>query len=475
MPAAVASQGYSLRAKLVAGFIVIALILGGGGTPNPITELLLQLIFVLFALAWIWLPSRAGRRDDALIDRWAWLLVVIPLVIPLVQLVPLPPAIWTALPGRDNAIAALSLIGEQSSWRPISLSPSRTLASLLAIVPAVFCFYAVARLDLKERRLVLSAIVALAVAGAWLGALQLIGRGQGFNFYPQHSTGWVTGFQANRNATADVLLIGLMALAGLAAPYFVEEQRRLPLGLTRRTLAILLGGVALFLLVATVMTGSRAGIALIAVAMAGSAVSFSVSRSRSRGSASRTTLILLAAALLVGCIAAFAALSQSTAIARVTERFSDLGNSRGQVWEDSWFALKQYWPVGFGMGGFEPAMFPAEQLAYLDPLVPNRAHNDFLEIGIEAGLLGYAMVVAAALAVFVLAGRAWREPGMRGQIVVGLTTLLLITLHSVVDYPLRSMAVACLSGVAGGLLVKGRTGHLRSREPRRAKDVRGYA
>ena len=473
MPAAVASQGYSLRAKLVAGFIVIALILGGGGTPNPITEFLLQLIFALFAIAWIWLPSRS--RDDALRDRWAWVLVVIPLVVPLVQLVPLPPAIWTTLPGRDNEIAALSLIGEQSRWRPISLSPSRTLASLLAIVPAVFCFYAVARLDLRGRRLVLGAIVVLALVSAWLGAVQLAARGQGFNFYAQHSAGWVTGFQANRNATADVLLIGLLALAGLAAPYFVEAQRRLPLGLTRRTLVILLGGIALFLLVATVMTGSRAGIALLAVAMAGCALSFSVSRSRSRGGVSRITVILLAAGLLVGLVAAFTALSQNTAIARVTERFSDLGSSRTQIWEDSWFALKQYWPVGFGMGGFEPAMFPAEQLEYLDSLVPNRAHNDFLEIGIEAGMLGYAMVLAAAFAVVGLALRAWREPGMRGQVVVGLTTLLLITLHSVVDYPLRSMAVACLSGVAGGLLVKGRTAQHRSRESRRAKDVRGYA
>jgi hypothetical protein len=43
-------------------------------------------------------------------------------------------------------------------------------------------------------------------------------------------------------------------------------------------------------------------------------------------------------------------------------------------------------------GGFEPAMLAAERLEYLEAVVLNRANNDWLEIGIEAGLLGYAMV-----------------------------------------------------------------------------------
>lgn len=450
MPARVSGTRYSARARLLAAFLVVASILGGGGTPNPLTELLLQIVFVPFAVAWVWL----GPLDNAdrLRDRWAVILMVVPVVIPVVQLVPLPPSVWTSLPGRGNEVAALSLIGEQSSWRPLSLSPSRTLASLLAILPAVFCFYAVARLDLTERRLVLWVVLIMALMTAWLGALQLVARGEGFNFYPQHSVGWVTGFQANRNATADVLLIGLLALGALASSSLVGTRKNLPLGLTRRTLAILVTGLGLVLLAAVVMTGSRAGIALILIAFAALTLIFLAARNVS--AVPRTTFLLLLVGIIVVGVAAFAGLYQNAAIVRVTERFSDLHSTRTDVWEDSWFALKQYWPVGFGMGGFEPAMFPAEQLEYLDPLVPNRAHNDFLEIGIEAGILGYVAVSTAVATVIVLASRAWREPSMRGDIVFGLSSLLLIALHSVVDYPLRSMAVACLSGVAGGLVVR---------------------
>jgi O-antigen ligase len=471
MPAVARSGSYSARARLVAVFVALAFVLGGGGTPNPLTELLLQIAFVGIAVVWVWLP----KPGDGLRDRVALVLVAIPLIIPLVQLIPLPPSIWSTLPDRGNEVAALSLIGEQSSWRPISLSPSRTVAALLAIVPAVFCFYAVARLDLKERRLVLLTILVMTLVSAWMGAVQLTSRGSGFNFYPQHSAGWVTGFQANRNATADVLLIGILALAAVAVPYLTDDRKRLPLGLSRRAFAIMAGGVGLFLVLATVMTGSRAGVTLLVVAGVGAALIFVVSRDVETGTLSRKALLLLAAAVLLGGAAAFAALSQNTAIERVAERFSDLGNERGEVWEDSWFALKQYWPVGFGIGGFEPAMLPAERLEYLDPLAPNRAHNDYLEIGIEAGILGYAMVVAAAMAVLAVAARAWRERRMRGQIVFGLTVLLLIAFHSVVDYPLRSMAVACLSGVAGGLLVRTRVSSHRSKEFKRAKQARGLA
>ena len=136
-------------------------------------------------------------------------------------------------------------------------------------------------------------------------------------------------------------------------------------------------------------------------------------------------------------------------------RFTDLQSTRGAIWTDTIFAIRQYWPVGFGMGGFEPAMLPAERLEVLIAAVPNRAHNEFLEIGLEAGALGYAMLAATVIACLTLARRAWRAaPAMRRQVIFGLGVLIILALHSIVDYPLRSMALACLAGVAAGMLVK---------------------
>ena len=472
----VRSTGYSARSRLLALFIVLAVILGGGGTPNPSTEILLEIVFVAFAAAWIWLPGDSSATGPVAADRLTLGLIAVVLIVPVVQLVPLPPSVWTALPGRENELAALTLVGQEGSWRPISLSPSRTLASLLSMIPPLFCLYAVSRIELHERRLVLTAIVVMAIVTALLGGLQLTAGGRGLNLYPEHHVGWVTGFQANRNAAADLLLIGLLALAVWATPYIAAGRNRRPLQMNRRTLSLLTGLTALLLVIATVMTGSRTGILLILISGAAALAVFAPGRSGESGRPLSRSAHLLIAAGALALFAAFVILSGSTAVSRVALRFADIDRSRAEVWQDTWFALKQYWPVGFGMGGFQPAMLPAERLEVLDPSMPNRAHNDFLEIGLEAGLLGYAMLAAAALLCLALAWRAWRQvPAMRRQVVFGLGVLLVLALHSMVDYPLRSMAIACLAGVAAGTLVRSRVSAERQHTPARVQQLKGFA
>jgi O-antigen ligase len=224
------------------------------------------------------------------------------------------------------------------------------------------------------------------------------------------------------------------------------------------------------------MTGSRTGILLIPVAAAGALLIFAISRNASRSLTPLWIVAVIAAIAVVGFGIVLLALSESTAVGRVAARFAMGEDARAENWKDTWFALKQFWPAGFGMGGFEPAMLPVERLEVLAPAIPNRAHNDFLEIGLEAGILGYAMVAGAAILCMVTAWRGWRAvPGMRRQIVFGLFVLIVIALHSVVDYPLRSMAVATLAGVAGGMLVKNRASAHREVTPGTSEEVKGLA
>jgi len=447
--------------------VVVAVVLGGGGSPNPSTEVILEFAFAAAALAWLWLPvDTTGKAFSA--DRLVLVLMALVLIVPVVQLVPLPPSIWTALPGRSNELAALSLVGEQQSWRPIALSPSRTLASLLATLPPLFCLYAVSRLALNDRRLILGAIVLMAVVTSLIGVFQLTDQGQGLNLYRDHSAGWVQGFQANRNAAADLLLIGIIALAVIVAPYVGPERQRKPMQLDRRTFTILSAGVAFLLLVATVMTGSRAGTTLILVAAAAAVAVLLLARQQSAGASSwRPVLVAIVVVALLGLV--FALLARFTALGQVSARFAEK-ESRTEIWKDAWFALKQYWPTGFGMGGFEPAILPAERLEVLGPQIPNRAHNDYLEIGLEAGVLGVAMVVMAAVVCLSMLWRSWRRaPAQRQQVIFGTGALLVIALHSVVDYPgvgeaeLSRSAPAARRVTAGGRSF--RRAHLERKRP----------
>jgi O-antigen ligase len=432
----VAGRAYSARAKLIAFFLVFALILGGGGSPNPATELLLEIAFSVSAAIWLWLPSEQASGTGRT-DRLVLVLIAIPLAIPIIQLVPLPSSIWTALPARQDEFAALSLVGEENSWHPISLSWTRTLAALLAILPAIGCAYAVARLDLRGRRLVIATIGAMALVSAMFGVLQLFAGSRGINLYRQFHAGWITGFQANRNAEADVLLIGFLALATLAAPYVSDRAKKIPMMLDRRAVLALMLATTFFLLAATMMTGSRAGTALIAAAVVVALGILTVSHAPSERPRRTPLVVGTVLVLVVGLAVGFLAYSGHTSLGRLAERFTDAQDNRLPIWQDTWFALGQYWPVGFGLGGFEPAMLPAERLEFLDTAIPNRAHNDFLEIGLEAGILGYAMLAAAALVCFTMAYRSWqRQAKFRSQILFAAGVLIIITLHSLVDYPI---------------------------------------
>jgi O-antigen ligase len=87
--------------------------------------------------------------------------------------------------------------------------------------------------------------------------------------------------------------------------------------------------------------------------------------------------------------------------------------------------------------------------------VPNRAHNDYLELVIEAGVLGLLVlaVLAIMLARLALGQLRDQSPTIRGQVIFALGTFTIVALHSQVDYPLRSMSLACIAAVAAGLLV----------------------
>lgn len=422
---------------MLPALVAIALLFGGGGAPAPMAGLVVEWAALAALSAALWLDRGAGQWP-----RRAIAFAVALLALPLLQLVPLPPALWQAFPGRGDEAAALALVGSAQRWMPWSVSPSRTLAGLLALtVPAVAMVLA-ARGPPAARRPVLAAVVALGLLSVLVGAVQLAsGSGGALRFYPESHLGFLTGFQANRNAEADVLLIAMLALGALdvIAPGPRDASRR---GLALGAFALLSVGV--------VLTGSRAGIALAVPVVAGLAWSRWLARGRAPTLPTRLTIAL-------GGVTALAALFAGNAVLRrMAGRFAQSGDPRPELWTDTLHAIGQYWPLGTGIGTFVPVFVAAERLEVVDQSFPNRAHNDFLELALEAGLPGLALVaVLAAILVrrWARRMRVAESPAERAELAFAGAALALIGLHSVVDYPLRSMALAALAGVATGIIL----------------------
>ena len=111
------------------------------------------------------------------------------------------------------------------------------------------------------------------------------------------------------------------------------------------------------------------------------------------------------------------------------------------------------------MGDFGSAILAGERLEVVRETLPNRAHNDFLELAVEAGVFGLAVLGVVAAILGLAARQALRRAatGSAALAIFAIAALGLLALHSLVDYPLRSMAMACLGAACAGLLLGPRT------------------
>ncbi len=446
------------RPTIAAAYLGLLLMFGGGGTPAPLSELVCQLIAALALAGWVVAaPAKDMSRPVQVAQIAALLLIPAAL-----QLVPLPPRIWHALPGQASVQAALALVGRVDNWKPLSIAPHRSLAGLLALLPPLIALAMTAMLPPRHRGVLIGTIAFGGLLSALVGAGQLAGSGTGpLQFYNEGEAGILFGFQANRNAAADVLMIGLLAVAAVWGG-LSKLPRSAPLAFAFAALAALL-------VLATILTASRTGIALLPIALC-----FAVLLGRPNLATQWRLPRLWQGGLgLAGLGVLALVLWRNQAISRVLARFDFVGEYRPDLWHDTLFAIRQYWPLGSGLGTFVPAIYPAERLEAIGAALPNRAHNEVLELALEGGL---PLLLAWAVA-GILVGRAlWRAlrgtsgvPREHAWFAAG--TLLLTGLHSMVDYPFRSMALATLIGVAAGLVMVSSNGTAKP-GPARADEVK---
>jgi O-antigen ligase len=97
------------------------------------------------------------------------------------------------------------------------------------------------------------------------------------------------------------------------------------------------------------------------------------------------------------------------------------------------------------------------------------AHSDYLEILMELGLPGL-LLMAIGLAWWALTTlQIWRmEPGTETRLrMAASVALLAILAHSMVDFPLRTPAIATLAALCAGLMVAPTTNEFRRRRSSR--------
>lgn len=352
------------------------------------------------------------------------------LTMPLVQLVPLPPILWHAIPGREIEYHIIELAGGWGNWRPITLDPLATLRTFLIMIPAAASFAAVMVLRRNARWILLGGVIIFAVITIVIGAFQFSSRGALLNFYQSRHGEFLLGFFANKNHTGLFLAIALVF-----AIFFLFRNLR-----AGQTTALTAGLATAFVLAAEIGTTSRAGLAL---AFLAAPVAYLTARP-SGWPGLRLKLGIVAGAMLVG-LAGFAL---NDTIRTSLARYSDVAeDGRRHIWANTTQILIEYLPFGSGLGTYVPVYAKHEELDEITAFYVNHAHNDYLELLVETGLFGVLVLLLflAACGAVMLRERLLPRSTLSKA---GAIAIMLVAMHSFVDYPLRRIAIAALFGTA---------------------------
>jgi O-antigen ligase len=416
------------RHWLAASWLWLCLILGGASQGGMIANLLLQAGAALFFAAWLW---RGGRQRLGESERIPLALVVAAMAWIAIMFVPLPPTIWQILPGRDFVADGYKLLGMDLPWLSMAMAPERAVRSFLGLLAPLAAFFLVRRMDGFDLRRMIAGIVAIAAASAALGLIQqATGENSVLRFYSPTNRDVPVGMFANSNHLA-VFLGCCLPLA--AAWVATAKPERKP----KRNHLIALSVLAAFLALTLIVGRSLAGLAFLILASIGAAHILWGRFASGRAKTAFLAGILIAAILAVGSLTAIGS-------GAIGSKFEDVPNSRGTMTPVTIEAGNSLAPIGGGLGSFTPIYAMHQPDRYTSTIWVNHAHNDYAEIWLELGLPGIIMVLLF-LAWFAQQGWGlWQRRDDPETLIAQAAWMAgaLLLLHSMVDYPLRTAALA---------------------------------
>jgi O-antigen ligase len=325
------------------------------------------------------------------------LTVVLFFTVTLFLCLPLPAFILSNLsPVRFQTLTnAQVLLTSPNNWQTLSYSPQFAL-SWWVFLFSLYLFFITIRGVCAERKTlkyIVYLMMGVALIEALYGLIQALVPTLGVLWvdYVQAYMGDARGTFINRNHFAGFiemiwpLALGFtLAQGGWGQGYTLKKI----LGSDRLNRQALLALSIVILLLALLFSRSRAGIAGASI---GFLTFFLLTRSGSKGMSLHTWL------LMSGIVVMLAIYSTIIGIGPVADRFFSLrgGDSRLDFWRDSLLIIKDH-PLGIGLRNYEK-VFPVYNISMLVDKRLEYAHNDYLQLLIEAGWIGFVSVLSGFL------------------------------------------------------------------------------
>lgn len=319
-----------------------------------------------------------------------------------VQLVPLPEAIVTRLSPSHDVTEFERLLAtadrrdpesvpkvENGASRPLSIARTRTWFGLG--VAAAFALYLIGASRGLSAVGVRGLMPWVAVLGAVVALLGMYQKASGtavvYGLYFPLDPGVRSAPFINSNHQAGWLVMVLSLVLGTFAGEVARGIHMVAPRWRDRIIwsfsneasgTVLLLFAALVIAIGVLTTQSRSGAGILLLALATLAL---WKGRRQRFKVSRPVI-----AIGVASVAAIAFFTSGSAVmSRLTGMSSISGEARLAVWQDSWQILRDFWITGTGFNTYGAAMLHYQTVA--DGYRYIEAHNDYLQLAIEGGLL----------------------------------------------------------------------------------------
>jgi O-antigen ligase len=369
-----------------------------------------------------------------------WLMIII---LAILQIIPLPPSVVNFI--SPNAYIIQYEAGASSFY--LSIDVGQSIISFFKLLSYFCLFSCVLMLITSEQRLrfLLITIVASGVFQALYGAFELLlGVEQSLVFKLDISNS-ATGTFVYRNHYANLLMMCAAAGIGLLVTSLQKDMNSSPKDFLRSFATSMLSSKALIrisvaiMVIGLVMSRSRMGNTAFFVAM--TIVGFSalyLIKNRSRG---LTILVISMFIIDLFIVSAYFGLD------KVQERLAATSlqqESRDEVVRDAIPMIFDFPLIGSGGGSFYSA-FPKYQAAEVHSFY-DHAHNDYLQMAIEFGLL--AFFIMGAMMIFALYKSVRPMRRRQNSIFKGTSfacsmVMIGMLIHMSVDFPLQGFANAC--------------------------------
>ena len=414
--------------------IFLVLCIFCGGTAKTVYLFKLPLFVIsLFFIGWI-LTQTDRRALKSLFEPGLLILAALPLLY-VVYLIPLPSWLWSGLASKTLVVDGYQVLDQALPVAPLSLTPEATLLSIFSFLP-VIAIVLFTRLTPNKGEIdaAVGTLWSVTVVVGLLGILQILMGETLLRFYETVYLTRPVGPFSNINHFASLMVVALPFCILMAS----SQHHKSDMITRRRTKTFGLMTVTL-LVAAIVLAGSSAGYLLLLLCLSLSVMSFQ----KSTGSR-RLAVLFWLIGLIFLLVDYFIFSGEFLTLLNKLSRSAP--TSRSEIFQTTWAAIQQGGAFGYGPGSFSEVYKVFEQRDTISINFVNEAHNEYLQLWFEFGYLGLLWIIVLVFWMLRKAEVVFRRKGYSSHIQkASLISLLMLALHSVADYPLRTIAIAAVA------------------------------